>query len=199
MNYEEFFETFQHLSSIDHEDVEIAYSIAKNAHRLQERDTGERYFEHVRGVALILIELGYTNASIIVKALLHDVLEDSYFHSGIIVRCYGTAMYNSLLNLSKVRPIVNSDTGRYWRQKVSDEIYYKGLKEGEKEDKIVKCADRLHNLRSMKNVWELARQVEYARNTQRYIIPMAMDSSAMLCRALEAEVSSVFREADQPH
>jgi (p)ppGpp synthase/HD superfamily hydrolase len=54
-----------------------AYEIAKDAFREVERDGGERYFEHLRAVALILLEyLEIEDYEVIIAALLHDIVED---------------------------------------------------------------------------------------------------------------------------
>jgi (p)ppGpp synthase/HD superfamily hydrolase len=64
--------------------VEVAYMMAKYGHRAQVRndldDKGDpiRYFEHLRGVALILIDEAEVRSwELIVAALLHDTLEDT--------------------------------------------------------------------------------------------------------------------------
>ena len=58
--------------------IDWAYDLAKLAHRGQVRDSGERYFEHVRRVALILADICHiTDYRIICMALLHDVGEDT--------------------------------------------------------------------------------------------------------------------------
>jgi hypothetical protein len=54
-----------------------AYEIAKDAFREIERDGGERYFEHLRAVALILLEyLEIEDYEVVIAALLHDIVED---------------------------------------------------------------------------------------------------------------------------
>lgn len=58
--------------------IGMAYDLAKEAHRPQKRLTGERAFEHARGVALILLdECGVNNPDLIIAALIHDAVEDS--------------------------------------------------------------------------------------------------------------------------
>jgi (p)ppGpp synthase/HD superfamily hydrolase len=57
--------------------IERAYNDAKEAFRGVNREGGERYFEHIRAVALIVIDhLRVRDADVIVAALLHDIVED---------------------------------------------------------------------------------------------------------------------------
>lgn len=57
--------------------IERAYNDAKTAFHEKYREGGERYFEHIRAVALILIDhLRVKNHTLIIAALLHDIVED---------------------------------------------------------------------------------------------------------------------------
>lgn len=58
--------------------IELAYDLAKHAHRWQLRQDGTRYFEHPRRVALRLIDaIGLYDCETIVVGLLHDGYEDT--------------------------------------------------------------------------------------------------------------------------
>lgn len=87
----------QKLSSFDqygHRKIMFAYTLAKAALKTQQRESGERSFEHAREVALILLSelkkvngVGITDPDIIEAALLHDTLEDtSIFGSSYALR-----------------------------------------------------------------------------------------------------------------
>jgi len=68
-----------HYPTLDYryKEIEKAYNYAKDAFRDKKRDGGERYFEHIRAVALILIDyLRVKDYQLIVAALLHDIVED---------------------------------------------------------------------------------------------------------------------------
>ena len=57
--------------------IEMAYDMAKHAHRWQTRKDGTRYFEHPRRVALQLIDgIGLYDFETVVVGLLHDGYED---------------------------------------------------------------------------------------------------------------------------
>lgn len=87
-NRKSFFDRIVFLSFEDRLDVELAYSLAKYWFRDKFRmeyeidllgagDKETRYFEHLRRVALILIdELKLVDPKMIIAALCHDALED---------------------------------------------------------------------------------------------------------------------------
>jgi GTP pyrophosphokinase len=122
--------------------VEVAYMMAKYGHRAQIRndldDKGDpiRYFEHLRGVALILIdEVEVRDWKLIVAALLHDSLEDTKdISEEIIEHLFGARVCQIVKLLSKC----------------PKEGYLDRLqKYGDDEVLLMKACDRLHNLRSM--------------------------------------------------
>lgn len=58
--------------------IMFAYDLAKAAHRSQLRKNNNRYFEHIRKVAIILLdELKYWQVDSLIAMLLHDTLEDT--------------------------------------------------------------------------------------------------------------------------
>ena len=56
--------------------------------------------------------------------------------------------------------------------KKSPERYFAELFAAPDEDKIVKCADRLHNLRTFE-CWQRYRRVRYVGETEQHVIPLA--------------------------
>jgi|GEM_PF-1460123 len=192
LNRERFFELLNHLSPIDREKVVVAYWLAKNAQRGQTRDGGERYFEHVRGVALLLIENGYSDAEIIIKALLHDLIEDTETPFSIIIMLFGKEVFESLLLLSKNEPVFDESGTVIRRIKLSDEVYYGNLVGAAQSDRLVKCADRLHNLLSM-GVWPRLRQIPYAIHTEKFALPLAMETDETFYTLLKFQVELVLQ------
>jgi (p)ppGpp synthase/HD superfamily hydrolase len=70
-------ERYYPKGSSDYFLIESAYNTAKDAFRDGVREGGERYFEHLRAVALILmVYLRVRDANVIAAALLHDIVED---------------------------------------------------------------------------------------------------------------------------
>lgn len=123
-------------------DIELAYTLAKFGHRAQFRkEPGTdgsplRYFEHVRRVALILIDVArITDPTMITAALLHDSVEDTKdIRPELIEHCFGTDVVSLVLLLSKVPKEGYLDR----LEACSDWRPY-----------AIKACDRLDNLRSL--------------------------------------------------
>lgn len=122
--------------------VEIAYALAKHAHRWQERKELDaeghpiRYFEHLRATALILIdELGIHDPDMIVACLMHDAIEDTTdISAGMLEHIFGPKVARMVTMLTK-----NPKEG-----------YYDRLRNHADEDTlIVKACDRISNLRTL--------------------------------------------------
>jgi len=140
--------------------IDFAYDLGKEAHRPQKRDGGERYFEHLRNVAIILIdECKIKDPDLIVACLLHDSVEDSAMF-GNSTQAYSEWKETANFRLSKVfnsqvaemvitltKPKVDGQ-----ELKTKDEahnLYIKNLSAAPAKTILVKMADRLHNLRSL--------------------------------------------------
>ncbi len=191
MNRERFFYSLPLMSLGDREEVQLAYHIAKDAHRKQLRDGGERYFEHARGVALILIERGVRPATAFIKALLHDALEDSFVPIAMYIQCFGIELYRSLDTLSKLIPVFDPITGKLrGRLKKPIAEYFAALAIASVEDRLVKLADRLHNLRSMGS-WPIERQRKYVRETVEWLLPIADATDPWFAQQLRTEIAKV--------
>lgn len=139
--------------------IEFAYDLSKEAHRVQKRDGGERYFEHPRaGCLIILDELELYDRDMVISFLLHDVGEDtpllgnrkiSYekFKDEVnfrLVKTFGDRVAKMVLKLTK--PAIENIC--FHNKIEAFEFYINKLKES--PDAIVlKMVDRLHNLRSL--------------------------------------------------
>lgn len=108
-------ETFQarlrpFFSPSDQLDIKLAYCLAKFGHRAQTRkeltEEGKptRYFEHVRRVAIILMdELKIMDRDMIITLLLHDSLEDTRdLTPELLEHCFGSRVTHMVKMLSKV-------------------------------------------------------------------------------------------------
>jgi hypothetical protein len=99
----------------DRETIMHAYDLSKIAHRNIYRDSGERYFEHPRQVALILMdECKISNPAIISTALLHDAMEDT-----ILFGSYQRLPYTEWVKIARFR--IGNTFGKYGEQ-VADMI-----------------------------------------------------------------------------
>lgn len=189
MNRRLFFDCLAGLPAGDLLEIQGAYWLAKNAHRPQEpRDTGERVFEHPRAVATILIERGHRSKGSIIKALLHDVVEDTNTPPHVIVRVCGHEIWTSLLVLAKYVPVFDPVTGQILgRYRKTPEEYFGELAKADVEDRRVKLADRTHNMSTMSS-WEKERRVGYAVETKEYLLPIADATDPWFAEQLHAAV-----------
>lgn len=123
-------------------DVQHAYTLAKYGHRAQLRKEldaqGEhvRYFEHVRRVALVLIdEVRIVRPEMVIAALLHDIIEDApNLPPPLIEHCFGTDVVTIVKVLSK-----DPKDGYLERFYMSTDW----------RPYVIKACDRLDNLRSL--------------------------------------------------
>lgn len=107
-------ETFQlrlmpYLSPSDLLDVKLAYCLAKFGHRAQVRKEltegkPTRYFEHVRRVAIVLMDdMKIMDRDLIIASLLHDSLEDTHDLSAeLLEHCFDSSVVRIIKMLSKV-------------------------------------------------------------------------------------------------
>jgi GTP diphosphokinase / guanosine-3',5'-bis(diphosphate) 3'-diphosphatase len=176
--------------------LQIAYWLAKTEHRPQKRDSGERYFEHVRDVCLILIELGVVDTTALTLAFLHDLLEDCWTPEDVLFRLFGPDIYEGAKVLSKRWFSTDLVTGRMERHKRTEEDYYRGIAGARREPRLVKLADRIHNLRSC-GVWSPEKRLDYVEETRKYLLPIARETDPRfyaalvdLCDRIEVEVGA---------
>ncbi|MCX6792544.1 MAG: HD domain-containing protein [Candidatus Falkowbacteria bacterium] len=150
------------LSRDEKWDVMRGYNLGKEAHRTQKRDSGERYFEHLRSVALILIdECQIKDPNLTIACLLHDSIEDSPIFGNSNL-AYSAWKEESDYHLSKTfnkkvselvigltKPKV--DGVEIKNKKEAHDAYINNLLQGSPDTILLKMCDRLHNLRSLKN------------------------------------------------
>lgn len=133
---ERFFPTLDYRYKL----IEKAYNDAKDAFHGIEREGGERYFEHIRAVALILIDhLRVKNHTLIIAALLHDIVEDCPEWTIDRVRVeYGDEVALLVEWLTKPDHSENS-------KQENARIYHERFRFAPREFFLIKLADRLHN------------------------------------------------------
>ena len=76
------------------------------------RDEGERYFEHLREVARIIIEMDWSNTNQVIIALLHDAIED------IALFDFGTI--HALTKDPKIAIAVEAISKKPWQEYLSE-------------------------------------------------------------------------------
>lgn len=126
--------------------VRGAYYLAKYGHRAQTRkELGPdgsplRYFEHVRRVAIILMdEANVFDPDLVITCLLHDAMEDTEdIDASVIEQFFGCAVARRVRILTKD----------------PKEGYVERLYAADMETVLVKACDRLDNLRSLEDCSE---------------------------------------------
>ena len=135
--------------------------LAKIGHVRQTRDTGERYFEHLRSVVLILLdELKIRNYKMIIAALLHDSIEDTFIFGHSTKNNYSEWQKIAMHRLTKLfdwetagmiiiltKPKL--DGVEITDKQQAHKVYINNLAKSSEETILVKMCDRLHNLRSL--------------------------------------------------
>lgn len=126
--------------------VERAFRFAWKAHHDQVRKSGEPFLAHPVAVALILAEQRLDSVTI-AAGLLHDVLEDTPTTREQITELFGEEVAVLVDGVTKIRTFQMKS-----RQERQAETYRKMLLSMAKDLRviIIKFADRLHNLRTLK-------------------------------------------------
>lgn len=166
---EEFFEQAKgYLNDKQLEFVRSAYILAADAHKEQRRKSGEPYIIHPIGVASILASLQmdeYTLAA----AFLHDVVEDTEYTFDDIRNIFGIVVANLVDGVTKLGKIAYIS-----KEDRQIENYRKMFLAMARDIRVVliKLADRLHNMRTMKFM-PAHKQQSISRETLEIYAPLA--------------------------
>ena len=146
-----------------------AYNYAKEKHGTQCRKSGEPYIIHPVQVAYILADIGLDEATIC-AALLHDVVEDTEVTHEDLVRDFGEEIATMVAGITKLGEL------RYQASTEERQVenYRKMFLAMGKDIRviIIKLADRLHNLRTLKYL-RRDRQIANAKETMELYAPLA--------------------------
>ena len=160
--------------------VEKAYKIAYDAHDGQVRKSGEAYIIHPLCVAIILADLELDKETI-AAGLLHDVLEDTIMTEEEMKAEFGEEVLLLVDGVTKLQNLHLSDNqNKAPKDKNADrlEMQAENLRKMflamAKDIRVImiKLADRLHNMRTLKYQSEEAK-VRIARETQDIYCPIA--------------------------
>lgn len=134
--------------------IEKAYSVAGEAHKNQLRKSGEPYIIHPLYVAIILADLEMDKETI-VAGLLHDVVEDTVMTEEEITDEFGIEVSQLVDGVTKLENIplssgIGSESDA--RLEMQAENLRKMFLAMAKDIRviIIKLADRLHNMRTLK-------------------------------------------------
>jgi len=151
------------------ETLSKAYEFAVKAHEKQKREEGSPYIIHPIAVANILTELKLDSATI-ATGLLHDTIEDTHATYKTIEHEFGKEVADLVDGVTKISEFEN--------QVISNsraENFRKLILATSKDIRVllVKIADRLHNMRTIKFVIDKEKQIRKAKETMEIYAPLA--------------------------
>ena len=148
--------------------IQRAFEFALEAHKDQKRATGEPYIIHPVAAAEILIELEVDEETI-AAAFLHDVVEDTGVSLDDLEKQFGREIADLVNGVTKLSKLAYSSL-----EEMQAENFRKMFLAMAKDIRVVliKLADRLHNMRTMKHK-ALERQQATARETLDIYAPLA--------------------------
>ncbi|QIG81683.1 RelA/SpoT family protein [Stakelama tenebrarum] len=146
-----------------------AYVFSMHAHGSQKRASGDPYFSHPIEVAGILTDLRLDDETI-ATAILHDTIEDTVATPEEILAKFGPSvarMVDGVTKLSKIEAQSENERAaenlRKFLLAMSDDIRVL----------LVKLADRLHNMRTLKFIKNEEKRRRIARETMDIYAPLA--------------------------
>ncbi|NJC27998.1 RelA/SpoT family protein [Neolewinella antarctica] len=151
----------------DREQMLRAYELANFSHRYQRRKSGEPYMYHPIAVAKICAEEIGLGPTAICAALLHDVVEDTPITLADIREGFGDRIAQMVSGLTKL-------DSAYQNESQQAANFKKVLSTLVDDVRIVliKMADRLHNMRTIKSMPE-HKQFKIAAETSYIYAPLA--------------------------
>jgi len=160
--------------------VNKGYQFALKSHEGQLRQSGEPYLEHPLQTALIVADLGL-DANCVVAALLHDVVEDCGVEPKELEQKFGSEVTNLVDGVTKLGKLAKPADSAVVKSKKSVDDPQAQIESLRKmfiamaEDirvVIIKLADRLHNMRTLKALSADKRRT-IARETMDIYAPLA--------------------------
>jgi len=156
---------------VDRSRVAACFDFAAEAHRGQQRDSGEPYISHCVAVALILVDLleSLLDTPVVCAALLHDAVEDTPVTPADVEKRFGrevSALVEGVTKLSKMH---------FERREAAQAENFRRMLLSMAHDLrviFIKLADRLHNMRTIEALRpEKARRI--AMETRDIYAPLA--------------------------
>ena len=154
---------------LNHNTLNKAFKFAIDAHKNQKRDEGVPYIIHPVAVAKILTDLKLDSATI-TTGLLHDTIEDTKVTYETVKKEFGEEVANLVEGVTKISAL---------EDKASDnskaENFRKLIIATSKDIRVllVKLADRLHNMRTIKFLKDKDKMVRKAKETMEIYAPLA--------------------------
>ena len=151
------------------EKLNKAYHFAVKAHSNQKRASGDPYSVHPIEVANILTDLKLDSATI-TTGLLHDTIEDTFATYETIKGEFGDEVADLVDGVTKISVFENTATSNS-----KAENFRKLILATSKDIRVllVKIADRLHNMRTIKAISKEEKRKRIAQETMEIYAPLA--------------------------
>ncbi len=151
------------------EKLNKAYNFAVKAHSNQKRASGDPYSVHPIEVANILTELKLDSATI-TTGLLHDTIEDTYATYETIRSEFGDEVADLVNGVTKISVLENTASSNS-----KAENFRKLILATSKDIRVllVKIADRLHNMRTIKAISKEEKRKRISQETMEVYAPLA--------------------------
>jgi len=151
------------------ETLSKAYTFALEAHKNQKRDEGEPYIIHPIAVADILSDLKLDSATI-TTGLLHDTIEDTKETYRTVEKEFGKEVADLVDGVTKISQLEGKAATN-----TRAENLRKLILATSKDIRVllVKLADRLHNMRTLKFVPDEQKRLRKAKETMEIYAPLA--------------------------
>jgi GTP pyrophosphokinase len=146
--------------------LQQAYEVAEQFHRGQTRKSGDPYITHPLAVAHILAELGMDTTTL-AAGLLHDTVEDTGYTLEQLGADFGGEVAHLVDGVTKIDKVHLGDAAEA-------ETIRKMIVAMARDPRVlvIKLADRLHNMRTLRFVPEDKQKVK-ARETLEVLAPLA--------------------------
>ncbi len=162
--------SYRRLTANDKKLIRKAFDIAVDGHKNQRRKSGEAYVFHPIAVAKIVAAKIGLDATSIVSALLHDVVEDSPDYTiSDIEQLFGETVARIVNGLTKISSLkkdknisLQAENFRKMLLTLNDDVRVI----------IIKIADRLHNMQTIHSLRE-EKQLKIASETLYIYAPLA--------------------------
>ena len=165
----------------------IAFS---NLHPLQRSSYGTSYDHSVRVTNCIVYEFKVATPNNFVIALLHDIIEDGNVNIVDLEQLFGIEISNSIQILTRKPSALSGIESDLERIKENLELL-----DHSEDIRLVKCADRLDNLRDMLQIppdTKLYPKIpKWVAETKLSILPLAEITNSIALKKIEKEVESV--------
>lgn len=151
-------------------DIVEVDAFAESAHAGQTRSTGEPYITHPRAVREILEDEfpEPVDDTTLAVALLHDVLEDCDVHPTVLLERWGRQVQEGVTLLSWNLRALGIDR--------DPRVYWSGIRRGPRAVRLVKAADRLHNVRETIGSRSARMAEKYLEETPAHLLPILREA-----------------------